>query len=144
MDLLVTSYTHALLKDCETSRKACGLSELRSLWGSTASMASEARRLMLRGNLSTTMHVQSCTWIISRDIQLKRLSFIMSLPTNQIGRYLNYIQKPKWLAGGVTTSWHVESRRLSGSLYGFLGDVIHFRYCMTASYLTLAALRAVP
>ena len=39
-------YTHALLTYCEASRKACGLSELRSLikWGSMTLRASEARQ----------------------------------------------------------------------------------------------------
>ena len=46
-------------------------------------------------------------WIISRFIQWKRYYNILSLPTNQMRHYLSYIQKRKWLACGVTTTFWV-------------------------------------
>ena len=55
--------------------------------------------------------------------------YITSLSTNEIGRYLNYIQNRKsarsaaWGMGARDAI--VDSRRLSGSLYVFLSDVIY-------------------
>ena len=55
--------------------------------------------------------------------------YITSLSTNEIGCYLNYIQKRKSAAarGALSLDGCVGRRRLSGSLYGFLSDVIHSR-----------------
>ena len=52
--------------------------------------------------------------------------YITSLSTNEIGRYLNYIQNRKSAARGMgARDAIVDSRRLSGSLYVFLSDVIY-------------------
>ena len=79
-------------------------------------------------------HPQQCTFIHARELYhvssnggvFVIVLYIMSLSTNEIGRYLNYIQKRKLARRGVIAWSH--SRRLSGSLYGFLDDVIHSRY----------------
>ena len=48
--------------------------------------------------------------VFSCFIQLQRFCYIAKSPSNQIGRYLNYIQKWKW-SKCITENVHIEHRR---------------------------------
>ena len=80
----------------------------------------------------TTMHFHSCTFIYTfHPMEVFLLLYCTlrncRMSTNEIGRYLNYIQKRKSAARGTLTLGGRMGRRLSGSLYEFLRDVIHVR-----------------
>ena len=81
---------------------------------------------LLCGNLSTTMHVNHLAFY---SIKATLLYHVIA---DQSNRSLLKLCTFKCGSGS-----HVVSQRLYGSLYGFLGDVIHSRYCMTASLCSL-------
>ena len=71
-------------------------------------------------------HPQQCTFIHARESFHVSSNggvfvlYITSLSTNEIGCYLNYIQKQKSAACGTLALGGRVGQQLSGSVYGFL------------------------